>query len=96
MTGKEKLLEVSIGLITQICKFMSSEKYVEELEKADIKEIDVVEKLVNVLEEYKYANVGVPRMRMFAIEHAIWMMKANRKYIHFFGNFEMEKGATAR
>ncbi|KAG1331781.1 hypothetical protein COCNU_02G017490 [Cocos nucifera] len=91
MTGREKLLEVSIGLITQICKFISFEKYVMELEKADIKEIDVVEKLVNVLKEYEYANARVPRIRKFVIEHAIWMMKASRKYVLLFSNFEMEK-----
>lgn len=91
MSEKEKLLEVSIGLAAQICKFMGATEYAKELERAGIKESDLVEKLVQILKEYNYPQIKVPRIRRFVIEQAIWMMKSQASYIQLFKNFEMDK-----
>ncbi|XP_008800207.2 uncharacterized protein LOC103714657 isoform X2 [Phoenix dactylifera] len=63
MLEKDKLLEVSIGLTTQICKFMSSTKFAEELEQAGIKETDLIQKLIEILNKYNYPEIKVPRIR---------------------------------
>lgn len=91
MLEKDKLLEVSIGLTTQICKFMSSAEFAKELERAGIKETDLIQKLIETLDKYKYPEIKVPRIRRFVIELAIWMMKSNRNYMQLYKNFEMEK-----
>ncbi|XP_010906014.3 uncharacterized protein [Elaeis guineensis] len=91
MYEKDKLLEVSIGLATQICKFMGPTEYAVELERAGIKETDLVEKLVQILREHSYPEIKVPRIRRFVIEQAIWLMKSHRNYIQLFKNLEMEK-----
>lgn len=91
MHEKEKLLEVSIGLATQICKFLGPTDFAEELEQAGIKETELVEKLVQILKEYSYPEIKVPRIRRFVIEQAIWMMKSHRNYIQLFNDLEMDK-----
>ncbi|XP_072976417.1 uncharacterized protein [Typha angustifolia] len=91
MNEKEKLLEVSVGLTTQICKFMGSVQFAEELEKAGIKEPDYVDKLIQILQEYTYPEIKVPRIRRFVTLQVIWMMKSNEKYLELFKNSEMEK-----
>ncbi|XP_010906015.1 uncharacterized protein [Elaeis guineensis] len=91
MLEKDKLLEVSIGLTTQICKFMSSTEFSKELERAGIKETDLVQKLIEILNKYNYPEIKVPRIRRFVIELAIWMMKSDTNYIRLYKNFEMDK-----
>lgn len=91
MKAKDKLLEVSIGLTTQICKFMDPNEFAEVLEQASIEETDLVEKLVQILKEYSYPDIMVPRIRRFVIEQAIWMMKSNRNNIQLFKKLEMER-----
>ncbi|CAL9044088.1 uncharacterized protein LOC135673315 [Musa acuminata AAA Group] len=90
MEAKEKLLEVSIGLTTQICKLMDPDEFAEALRQASIEETDLVEKLVRTLEKYTFPEIMVPRIRRFVIEQAIWMMKSNRNSIQLFKKFEME------
>ncbi|URE05554.1 hypothetical protein MUK42_20839 [Musa troglodytarum] len=90
MEAKEKLLEVSIGLTTQICKLMDPDEFAEALKQASIEETDLVEKLVRTLEKYTFPEIKVPRIRRFVIEQAIWMMKSNRNSIQLFKKFEME------
>ncbi|KAJ8505859.1 hypothetical protein OPV22_006745 [Ensete ventricosum] len=90
MEAKENLLEVSIGLTTQICKLMEPDEFAEALKQASIEETDLVEKLVKTLEGYTYPEIKVPRIRRFVIEQAIWMMKSNRNSIQLFKKFDME------
>ncbi|CAL9159301.1 unnamed protein product [Musa hybrid cultivar] len=90
MEAKEKLLEVSIGLTTQICKLMDPDEFAEALRQASIEETDLVKKLVRTLEKYTFPEIMVPRIRRFVIEQAIWMMKSNRNSIQLFKKFEME------
>ncbi|WOK93589.1 hypothetical protein Cni_G02289 [Canna indica] len=94
METKEKLLEVSIGLTTQMCKLLDDPKhneFAQVLKQASIKEIDLVKKLVEILKEYTYPEIKVPRIRRFVIEQAIWMMESNRENIENFKMLEMEK-----
>ncbi|XP_064981884.1 uncharacterized protein LOC135623178 [Musa acuminata AAA Group] len=91
MEAKARLLEASIGLSTEICKFLDPDEFAEFLKKAAIEETDLVVKLVQVLKEYRYPEIRVPGMRRFVIEQAIWMMRSNRNSIQLFEQLEMER-----
>ncbi|XP_074560890.1 uncharacterized protein LOC141817107 [Curcuma longa] len=90
MKEKEKLLEVSIGLATQLCKITNPDEFSQALKKAEIQEIDLVEKLVEILKEYEYPDIKVPRIRRFVIEQAIWMMNSDSNSVGLFEKFGME------
>lgn len=91
MTAETKLLEVSLGLATQIFKFMDDEEFAYQLHKLSIREKDLAERLVNTLHKYDYPCTKVPRIRRFAVEVSIWMMRRGAKYIKFFCDLGMEK-----
>ncbi|KAJ3670789.1 hypothetical protein LUZ60_008215 [Juncus effusus] len=91
MEKKEKLLETSIGLTTQICKLIGPNNFITELERAEIPDKKYVETLTNILREYKFPGIEVPRIRRFVVEQAIWMMKHHKHYVELFKHFEMEK-----
>lgn len=90
MTEEMKLLEASLGLATQIFRFVSHAEYVEELEKAGIREFQFAERLVRSLKTYNYPSIKVPRIRRFLIELAIWLMTSDRKYAKLFSDFGMD------
>ncbi|KAJ4786359.1 ARM repeat superfamily protein [Rhynchospora pubera] len=84
----EKLLEVSIGLLIEVCKLMGPAKFNEELVKAEIALPMFVERLVSILKEYKIPDIKVPRLRRFVIELSIWMMSYG--HLELFKNTDME------
>ncbi|KAG6467915.1 uncharacterized protein LOC122034615 [Zingiber officinale] len=88
---KEKLLEASVGLVTQLCKFTNADEFARALEQAEIQEIELVEKLVEILKEYEYPDIKVPRIRRFVIEQAIWMMNSDSNSVGLFEKFGMER-----
>jgi len=91
MTGKEKLLEVSLGLATQIFRFTTPEEYTEKLERAGTRDADIANQLVQILRRYVYPDVKVPRIRRFLIELATCMMKSHLKYIQIFKNLQADE-----
>ncbi|KAJ6801520.1 uncharacterized protein M6B38_319140 [Iris pallida] len=86
MFEKEKLLEVSLGLATQLFRFTTPEEFSLELGRASIGDEDFAKKLIEILKRYKYPEVKVPRIRSFVIEVAIWMMKSQESCIQLFKN----------
>lgn len=90
MNEKEKLLEVSLGLASQIFRFTTLEEYNEKLEKAGITDADLANQLVDILRRNIYPEIKFPRMRRFLIELATWMMKSQLKYIQIFKNLQAD------
>ncbi|URE24841.1 hypothetical protein MUK42_17730 [Musa troglodytarum] len=91
MTVKMKLLEVSLGLATQVFMFMDAGQYAKQLEQLGIKKEEFAERLVQILEEYNHPSTKVPRIRRFTIEITIWMMNCDEKYIRLFTGLGMEE-----
>ncbi|KAJ1297036.1 hypothetical protein BS78_01G347400 [Paspalum vaginatum] len=74
--GKEKdtVLEVCVGLTTQICSFIDGERFAAELRGAGVEERAYVQRLAAILREYKYPQDNAPRMRRFVVQQIIWLM----------------------
>ncbi|VAI50021.1 unnamed protein product [Triticum turgidum subsp. durum] len=53
MTGRDKILEVSVGLTTQICRFLDVDQFTAELRGAGLDERAYVERLVGILRQYR-------------------------------------------
>ncbi|KAM3244139.1 hypothetical protein ACQJBY_055826 [Aegilops geniculata] len=74
MTGRDKILEVSVGLTTQICRFVDVDQFTAELRRAGLDERAYVERLVAILRQYRYPEIRVPRMRRFVVQQLVWLM----------------------
>nr|XP_027120774.1 uncharacterized protein LOC113737801 [Coffea arabica] len=90
MTGEAKLQEVMIGLAARIFKFMTSRESSIVFLKAGIQEVEVANKLVETLKQYRYPSIKVPRMRRFVLELAMCMMKDKKTNVQIFKSLEME------
>uniref|UniRef100_A0A0E0KE01 Uncharacterized protein n=1 Tax=Oryza punctata TaxID=4537 RepID=A0A0E0KE01_ORYPU len=77
MTGSDQTLEVSVGLTTQICKFIDGDRFAAELRGAGIDERSYVERLASILREHRYPVIRVPRMRRFVVQQVIWLMTSS-------------------
>ncbi|KAF3336926.1 hypothetical protein FCM35_KLT19512 [Carex littledalei] len=88
---KGKLLEVSVGLLVALCKLMKHTRFHEELAQVKIDHAMIVKRLIDILEEYKYPDIKVPRLRRYVIELSIWMMNASDDHLELFKKFDMEK-----
>ncbi|TVU37494.1 hypothetical protein EJB05_10810, partial [Eragrostis curvula] len=75
-TESEKLLEASIGLTTQICKFLDGEQFARELRGARVDRAEYTERLASILRRHTYPEIRVPRVRRFVVLQAIWLMQA--------------------
>lgn len=91
MVEKEKLLEVSVGLATQIFRFITHEEYVEKLENTGTEDAEFAKQLVEILKRYNYPEIKVPRIRRFVIELVICLMKFQQRYIQFFQNLAADE-----
>ena len=90
MEEDEKLVEVSIGLTYQICNFTTtSDLFITELARAQIREEKYAETLVTILKRYDLPSVEVPRIRRFLIQQATWMMKHHKHFVKLFHKFGM-------
>ncbi|KAI0512310.1 hypothetical protein KFK09_012949 [Dendrobium nobile] len=89
MIGEAKQLEVSIGFAVRIVRFMSPIDFIEELERANVSEIELIKRLVHILQKYNVPSIRTPSMRRNVIELSIWLMQSNEKYIKLFNNYEM-------
>ncbi|CAI9118625.1 OLC1v1020218C1 [Oldenlandia corymbosa var. corymbosa] len=90
MTEEMKLQEVMIGLGARVFAFMTSRQSSVMFQKAGITEVQMANKLVQLLKAYPYPSIKVPRMRRFVLELAIWMMKDKKQNIRIFRNLGMQ------
>ncbi|KAL6188698.1 hypothetical protein ACLB2K_040089 [Fragaria x ananassa] len=91
MSEEHKLKEVMVGLAPHVLSFLSPEESSLVFERAGVTEAEVAYELVESLRKYRHPRIKVPRMRRFAIELAIWMMKDKHKNIQIFKELGMEK-----
>jgi hypothetical protein len=75
---KDRILEVSVGLTTEICQLIDGEQFAAELRGAGVAdERAYVELLANILRQYRYPDIRVPRMRRFVVQQVIWLMTSS-------------------
>ncbi|XP_040385647.1 uncharacterized protein LOC121056026 [Oryza brachyantha] len=81
MTKKSRLLEVSLGLVAQMTRFMGPHELSHHLAGAGVPggEEELVNRLVSVLSRYRSPSISVPRIRRFTVELAIAMMTEGRR-----------------
>lgn len=91
VSEENKLQEVMLGLAAQVFQFMTSEESSFIFKKTGIKEVHLAHGLVGILRKYKDPPVKVPRIRRFAIELSIWMMRDNKTNVNNFNYLGMEK-----
>ncbi|XP_039156633.1 uncharacterized protein LOC104414911 isoform X3 [Eucalyptus grandis] len=91
LSGEGKLQEVMVGLAAHAFKFMTAEESTAVFERAGFEETKLACALVEILRSYRYPDIKVPRMRRFAIELAIWMMRDNMKNVQIFRDLGMEE-----
>lgn len=72
---ENKLQEVMVGLAANAFKFLSWQESSLIYEEAGTTEVEIAHKLIQILQKHQYPTTKVPRIRRFAIELAIWMMK---------------------
>lgn len=80
-----------VGLAADVFTFMTSHESSYVFEEAGITEVELANTLVHILKRHKYPPTKVPRIRRFAIELAIWMMKDKAENIDIFKHLGMEK-----
>ncbi|XP_048440420.1 uncharacterized protein LOC103932103 [Pyrus x bretschneideri] len=92
ITSEEhKLQEAMVGLAAPVLAFLSPEESSLMFKKAEITEAEVANELVQILKRYRHPPIKVPRIRRFAIELAIWMMRNKPENVQIFRTLEMEK-----
>ncbi|XP_075653084.1 uncharacterized protein LOC142623532 [Castanea sativa] len=90
MLEENKLQEVMVGLGAHVFKFMTSEEARIMFDKAGITEAALASKLVQILKKHQYPPIKTPRIRRFAIELVIWMMRDKATNVCIFKDLEME------
>ncbi|XP_042516552.1 uncharacterized protein LOC122090879 [Macadamia integrifolia] len=91
MSEENKLQEVTLGLATKVFKFMTPREASITFNRTGIDETRLATKLLQILKFYQYPSAKVPRIRRFAIELAIWMMKNNKATVRTFRALGMEE-----
>ncbi|KAL1200030.1 hypothetical protein V5N11_030258 [Cardamine amara subsp. amara] len=89
---ESKLQEVMVGLAPHILKLMSTEELRGMFEKAEVREEELAKALISIFKRYEQPVPKVPRIRRFAIELTIEMMKANAETVKTFENLGMKNG----
>ncbi|KFK22118.1 hypothetical protein AALP_AAs39140U000700 [Arabis alpina] len=87
---ESKAQEVMVGLAPHILKLMSLEESRAMFEEAGVSEDELADTLVKLLKRYEQPVPKVPRIRRFAIELTIEMMKTNPKTVKTFQNLGMK------
>ncbi|KAI6693185.1 hypothetical protein NL676_020895 [Syzygium grande] len=83
--------EVMVGLAAHAFKFMTAEESTAVFERAGFREAEVACALVEILRSHRNPHTKVPRMRRFAIELAIWMMRDKSMNVQIFRDLGMEE-----
>lgn len=91
MSGENKLQEVMVGLAAHVFKFMDPQESSLVFERAGITEAELANALVQILRKYRQPHIKIPRIRRFAIELAIWMMRDKASNVLLFRDLGMEK-----
>ncbi|XP_043720951.1 uncharacterized protein LOC122668452 [Telopea speciosissima] len=91
MSEENKPQEVMLGLATQVFGIMTPEEASFTFDQTGIDETKLSKKLLDILKMFQYPSSKVPRMRRFAIELAILMMRNNRATIGTFRGLRMEE-----
>ncbi|KDP40085.1 hypothetical protein JCGZ_02083 [Jatropha curcas] len=91
MLEENKLQEVMVGLAAEVFKFMTNEESSIMFERAGIKEAELATKVVQILKKYETPSTKVPRIRRFAIELAIWMMRENTTNVYTLTDLGLER-----
>ncbi|AEE83409.1 ARM repeat superfamily protein [Arabidopsis thaliana] len=88
---ERKPQEVMVGLAPHILKLMNTPEELRGMfEEAGVTEEELAKALINILKRYEQPVPKVPRIRRFAIELTIAMMKANVETVKTFQNLEMK------
>jgi hypothetical protein len=77
----DKVLEASIGLTTEICRFVDGDRFAAALRAAGVEERAYAERLASVLQRYMSPEITVPRMRRFVVQQLVWMMTCSGGYV---------------
>lgn len=80
-----------IGLAAYVFKFMTAKESSLMFERAGITEAELGNTLVEILKTYPQPHIKVPRIRRFAIELAIWMMRDKVSNVTIFKELRLEK-----
>ncbi|KAJ1297037.1 hypothetical protein BS78_01G347500 [Paspalum vaginatum] len=93
MVDSDKVLEVSVGLTTEVCRFIDGERFAAELRSAGVPdERAYVERLARILRQYRYPEIRVPRMRRFVVQQVIWLMtNSGGGYVELLREVGMER-----
>ncbi|CAA7028049.1 unnamed protein product [Microthlaspi erraticum] len=86
---ESKAQEVMVGLAPHILKLISPEESTEMFKEAGVSKEELAEALVKILKRYEQPVPKVPRIRRFAIELTIQMMRTNPKTVKTFQNLGM-------
>ena len=91
MKGENKLQEVMVGLAAHIFKLMDPQESSLAFAEAGITESELAYALVLILRRYQQPHIKIPRIRRFAIELSIWMMRDKASNVRVFRELGMEK-----
>lgn len=91
MSEENKIQEVMVGLAANVFTFMTSSESSTMFEDSGITEAELAKKLIQILKKHQYPATKVPRIRRFAIELAIWMMKDKAENINTFKHLQLEE-----
>ncbi|XP_010027001.3 uncharacterized protein LOC104417415 [Eucalyptus grandis] len=91
LSGEGKVQEVMVGLAVHAFKFMTAEESTALFQRAGFREAKLACALVEILRSHRNPHVKVPRMRRFAIELAIWMMREKSTNVQIFRDLGMEE-----
>ncbi|KAL2339131.1 hypothetical protein Fmac_013577 [Flemingia macrophylla] len=91
MSEESKIQEVMVGLAANVFRYMTSHESSIVFDDARITEAELAHKLIQILKKHEYPPTKVPRIRRFAIELAIWMMKDKAENIDTFKVLGMEE-----
>uniref|UniRef100_A0A2P2MXE0 Uncharacterized protein MANES_15G021700 n=1 Tax=Rhizophora mucronata TaxID=61149 RepID=A0A2P2MXE0_RHIMU len=91
MSEEDKLQEVMVGLAAEVFKFMTYEESNAIFERAGIKEAALANRVIQILKKYEHPPIKVPRIRRFAIELAIWMMRKNTENVRVFKGLGLDR-----
>lgn len=90
MSGENKLQEVMVGLAAHVFRFMDSQESSLVFAKAGITEPELAYGLVHILRKYREPHIKIPRIRRFAIELSIWMMRDKASNVSVFRELGFE------
>ncbi|KAK6913865.1 hypothetical protein RJ641_021186 [Dillenia turbinata] len=91
MSAENKLQEVMVGLAAHTFKYMTPEESSNIFEETGITEAELARMLIQILQNYKYPPIKIPRIRRFTIELAIWMMRDKKTNIQIFNSLGLKE-----